>query len=57
MTGRPTPVLDELRAATARLAASGIDSARRDAEWLMAHVLGIDAGRLVLVDAIDSTLR
>ncbi|MCT1354480.1 HemK/PrmC family methyltransferase [Gordonia sp. p3-SID1431] len=53
MTGRPTPVPDELRAATARLAASGIDSARRDAEWLMAHVLGIDAGRLVLVDAID----
>ena len=53
MTGRPTPVPDELRAATARLAASGIDSARRDAEWLLAHVLGIDAGRLVLVDAID----
>ncbi|AFR48495.1 N5-glutamine methyltransferase family protein [Gordonia sp. KTR9] len=53
MTGTPTPRSDELRAATARLADAGIDSARRDAEWLMAHVLGIDTGRLVLVDTID----
>ncbi|MFE0749794.1 N5-glutamine methyltransferase family protein [Gordonia sp. NPDC058843] len=53
MTGSPTPVSAELRAAAARLTASGIDSARRDAEWLLAHVLGIDVGRLVLVDRID----
>ncbi|UPW11031.1 peptide chain release factor N(5)-glutamine methyltransferase [Gordonia terrae] len=53
MTGTPTPVSDELRAGTACLAAAGIDSARHDADWLMAHVLGVDAGRLVLMDAID----
>lgn len=53
MTATPSPVSGELRAGTTRLAAAGIDSPRRDAEWLMAHVLGIDAGRLVLVDTID----
>ncbi|OUC78282.1 peptide chain release factor N(5)-glutamine methyltransferase [Gordonia lacunae] len=53
MTAAPSPVSGELRAGTTRLAAAGIDSPRRDAEWLMAHVLGIDAGRLVLVDTIE----
>lgn len=34
-------------AATARLAAAGVDSPRVDAEMLVAHVLGVDRGRLV----------
>ncbi|GAC85089.1 release factor glutamine methyltransferase [Gordonia paraffinivorans NBRC 108238] len=55
MSGEPARVADEIRAAAARLAESGVDSARRDAEWLMAHVLGCDPGRLVVVDTVADT--
>lgn len=41
-------VAEALRAATARLAAAGIDGAARDARMLLAHGLGIEAGRLML---------
>jgi release factor glutamine methyltransferase len=47
MTG-PVGVLAELRAATDRLAAAGIDSARVDAELLLAGLLGVPRGRLLL---------
>ncbi len=53
MSDAPARVADEIRSAAARLAAAGIDSARRDAEWLMAHVLSCDPGRLIVVDTID----
>ncbi|MBD0863701.1 peptide chain release factor N(5)-glutamine methyltransferase [Gordonia sp. zg691] len=53
----PTGVVDELRSATAQLAQAGIDSARGDAEWLMAHVLDTDPGRLVVIDEIDDAHR
>jgi release factor glutamine methyltransferase len=33
----------------ARLAAAGVPDAGRDARWLMAHALGLDPGRLVLL--------
>jgi release factor glutamine methyltransferase len=33
----------------ARLAAAGVHDAARDARWLMAHALGVDPGRLVLM--------
>lgn len=46
-------VADELRRASERLSAAGIDTARRDAEWLMVHSLGVDLGRLALVDTIE----
>ncbi|MDD7971473.1 peptide chain release factor N(5)-glutamine methyltransferase [Roseinatronobacter alkalisoli] len=38
-----------LAAAVAQLRAAGIEGAPRDARWLLAHVLGIDAARLTLV--------
>ena len=41
-----------LTVATARLEAAGVESPRRDAELLLAHVLGVGLGRLVLVDAV-----
>jgi release factor glutamine methyltransferase len=44
-----TPVL---AAATADLAAAGVESPRADAEWLAAHVLGVPRGRLMLIDTI-----
>jgi release factor glutamine methyltransferase len=53
MSGVPARPVDELRSAAIRLAESGIDTPRRDAEWLLAHVLGVDVGRLVMVDGID----
>lgn len=53
MSDAPARVADEIRSATTRLAAAGIDSARRDAEWLMAHVLSCDPGRLIVIDTID----
>ncbi len=37
-------------AAAARLAEAGVPSPRTDAELLLAHVLGVDRGRLVLAD-------
>lgn len=36
--------------ATARLAEAGVPSPRNDAEVLLAHVLGVDRGRLVIAD-------
>jgi release factor glutamine methyltransferase len=41
-------VREALRTATARIAAAGSDSARLDAELLMAHVLGVDRARLIV---------
>lgn len=40
---------EALRAATARLAAAGIDGAARDARLLLAHALGVPADRLMLM--------
>lgn len=42
-----------LSAATATLAAAGVDSPRPDAEWLLAHVLRTDRGRLLIADDLD----
>ncbi|MGC4934641.1 peptide chain release factor N(5)-glutamine methyltransferase [Gordonia sp. DT30] len=39
--------------ASAMLAASGVDSPRADAEWLLAHVLGVSRGRLLVADDLD----
>jgi release factor glutamine methyltransferase len=47
-----TPLVRELAAVTATLAAAGVASARVDAELLAAHVLGVGRGRLALVDAV-----
>ncbi len=44
----PATVRDALATATARLAAAGIDTARLDAEVLLAFVLDVDRGRLVI---------
>jgi release factor glutamine methyltransferase len=41
-------------AATSRLAAAGVDSARHDAQELAAHLLGIRPGALFEVDSIDA---
>src|SRR5689334_21496765 len=53
----PSPTLpSELRDATARLAAAGIESARLDAEILLASALGIERRRLYLNGApLDGT--
>jgi release factor glutamine methyltransferase len=40
--------------ATARLRAAGVESPEHDAEVLLAHVLGVDRGRLVLVDEVPT---
>jgi release factor glutamine methyltransferase len=48
-----TPLAPELTAATAVLADAGVPSPRADAEQLAAHVLGVDRGRLALVDGIS----
>ncbi len=50
MSIRPTRLQRAIRSATAVLGAAGIDSARRDAEELAAHVTGADRGRLPLLD-------
>lgn len=44
-------------AATARLAAAGVDSAAADASWLLGHVLGVEPGRLLLVDEVPAEAR
>jgi release factor glutamine methyltransferase len=46
---RLAPVLAK---ATSDLAAAGVDSPRADAEWLAAHVLGVNRGRLPLIDTV-----
>ncbi|MFT3663006.1 MAG: peptide chain release factor N(5)-glutamine methyltransferase [Gordonia sp. (in: high G+C Gram-positive bacteria)] len=40
-----------------RLAEAGIDSAAADAAWLLAHVLGTEPGRLLLIDDVDDDAR
>jgi release factor glutamine methyltransferase len=45
-----TDLRQAITRATATLAAAGIDSARADAEYLAAHLAGVDRGRLALVD-------
>jgi release factor glutamine methyltransferase len=47
-----TPLAPALAKATSDLAAAGVDSPRADAEWLAAHVLGVNRGRLMLIDTI-----
>ncbi len=49
--GAPTPTA-LLAAASARLAQAGVDSPRADADWLLAHALRVDRGRLLLVDEV-----
>jgi release factor glutamine methyltransferase len=46
-------VFAELRAATDRLAAAGIGSARVDAELLLAHLLQVSRGRLLLAGPLS----
>lgn len=50
MAGRPRR--DLVREATARLVAGGVASPEHDAAELLAHLLGTDRGRLVLVDEV-----
>ncbi|OMB93967.1 protein-(glutamine-N5) methyltransferase, release factor-specific [Mycobacterium sp. NS-7484] len=45
-----TRLRQAIAAATARLAAAGVASPRIDAELLAAHVIGVDRGRLLLLD-------
>lgn len=52
-----TSTTSELAEATRVLARAGIESARSDAEWLFAHVLDVDRGRLAFVDEPDATAR
>lgn len=47
-----TPLAPALAAATAELAAAGVGSPRVDAELLAAHVLGVNRGRLMLIDTV-----
>jgi release factor glutamine methyltransferase len=49
-----TALREAISAATATLAAAGIDCARTDAELLAAHAAGIERGRLALVEVADS---
>ncbi|MGJ0119057.1 peptide chain release factor N(5)-glutamine methyltransferase [Williamsia sp. MIQD14] len=53
----PADVRATLRAATDLLRAAGVPSPRVDAELLAAHVLGVDRGRLFLLDTIGSDQR
>lgn len=48
-----TPLPELLATATARLEAAGVASPRVDAELIAAHVLGVERGRLPLVDSLD----
>jgi release factor glutamine methyltransferase len=45
---------DLISAAAARLATAGVESARVDAELLLAHVLGVERSRLAVVDAVPA---
>jgi release factor glutamine methyltransferase len=46
-----------LAKATSDLAAAGVASPRADAELLAAHILGINRGRLMLIDTVRETER
>jgi release factor glutamine methyltransferase len=48
---------DLVAEAAARLAAGGVESARNDAEVLLAHVLGIPRGNLALAGPVDDARR
>lgn len=52
-----TRLAEEVRAAAATLAASGIESPRADAELLAAHVLGVPRGRLLIIDEFTEATR
>lgn len=52
-----TSVTSEVAAASVLLADAGIDSARGDAEWLLAHVLDVDRGSLAFRDELDDGAR
>lgn len=43
----------ELAAATAELAAAGVDSSRVEAELLLGHVLGLSRGRLLITETLS----
>ncbi|MXP23193.1 peptide chain release factor N(5)-glutamine methyltransferase [Gordonia sp. HNM0687] len=47
----------EIRWAANHLSAAGVESPRVDAEWLLADALGVDRGRLLLVDAVPDDVR
>jgi release factor glutamine methyltransferase len=47
-----TPLAPLLATATSDLAAAGVASPRTDAELLAAHVLGVNRGRLMLIDTV-----
>ncbi len=49
------PVATAISAATARLAAAGVDSPRYDAEELAAHLLGLRRSELLTVDDLDGS--
>ncbi|MDP3894055.1 peptide chain release factor N(5)-glutamine methyltransferase [Nocardioides sp.] len=53
MAGTSTATGGLRRRAAARLAAAGVDSPQRDADLLLAHVLGVPLGRLPLVDEVS----
>lgn len=51
------PTRDELSWARKVLAAADVESPAVDAQWLLAHALGVDRGRLLVVDDIDDVAR
>ena len=55
MTEQPIRARDLVRTWTPRLEAAGIDTARLDAELLVAHVLGVERARLFLDDPVLTT--
>ncbi len=55
-SGRMTPTRRLLADAAARLREAGVDSPEHDAAELLAHVLGTDRSRLVLVDGVADDL-
>ena len=65
MSGQPAPDAPDtpdtpvrlMRWAARDLARHGIDSADTEARRLMAHVLGVDVGRLLLVDHVEPARR
>ena len=54
---RPDRLRSAITAATARLAAAGIETPRTDSELLAAHALGVRRGRLLLVDDFTEAQR
>ena len=51
-----TPLRLAILEAERILLASGVDSARTDAELLASHVLGVERGRLPLVPLVDASV-